>query len=288
MNEKTIQYPFNDHVYFCSEEKYGRCFLTMGKKLIIQKDETYKDYILPDSFDEAYTISERMVLLILNSPKEEALEDHFRFSVMIFDLEAMQIIKTKYHSSSDLRGLFIDHEKSEIVLAYHKYFFGENRSIDPVELFEVPPLQSQITSSYVVTLDFDLKEKCHLCFCDNPPDDLILSLSRLNDSSIVIDFNSGARETLKGQDITKNNLSLRKFPLYRAIGEAGGAFYLYGMLGILKINPDGKEETILEIKEIVTGVSFKEKGGFPEIEVFFKNKKIVLSTPSSIRMIYDL
>ena len=93
-------------------------------------------------------------------------------------------MKAEQFLISDRRGLFIDQHKKEIVVAYHKYSICENRSIDPVQLFDDPPLQSLITSSYVASLDFNLIEKSHLCFCDNPPDDLILNISRLNNSEV--------------------------------------------------------------------------------------------------------
>jgi len=78
MNEKMIQYPFSDHVYFCSDEKFGICFLAIGNKLIIQKGDNFKDYSLPDSFDESYAISDNLILLVQNSTNEDLSEDYLK------------------------------------------------------------------------------------------------------------------------------------------------------------------------------------------------------------------
>jgi hypothetical protein len=64
-------------------------------------------------------------------------------------------------------------------------------------------------------------------------------------------------------------------------------YYLWGDSKIIKMTIDGKIEIIFESKEVFAGVSFSIVNKFPQIEIAFKDKKVVLDYQSSIRLMID-
>jgi len=88
-------------------------------------------------------------------------------------------------------------------------------------------------------------------------------------------------------DITLYNSKLRRYPDYQILGEAKMFYYLWGDSKIIKIKPDGYVDIIFESKELFAGVSFSIVNKFPQIEIAFKDKKVVLDYQSLIRLMID-
>ncbi len=237
MNEELVPYSFQDCILFCSKSKYGACYLTCNKTIIIEQGSSLKKFAIPVFASEAYLLTANKLLLVIDLSRHDLSDEHFTFKILVFDISTGATLQVKDFKECDLRGLKINHEENEIRLAINTYDFETHIIVDPDELYCYPPLPTLARSSEVLHLDFSLNTKREYSFEENLPDDLILRVGSLDDQEEVIDFNSSIRLCPSAGDLSSAYEQLRKMLGYEFYVNIKMTFILKEMVVFMFSDP---------------------------------------------------